>query len=93
MDRFGPGWAGYRRVDSILRPKSLSWIHAMTMEGLSTYETSQASSEWTKTAIVGAILGRFLGLRESYFGANIGMNGHCEEMVLSSRALNYLIGA
>ena len=80
-------------MESILRPKTLSWIHSMTMEGLSTYETSQASSEWIKMAIVGGVLGRFFGLWESHFGANIGINGHDEEMVLPSRALKYLISA
>ena len=64
----------------------------MIMEWLSTYEITQSSSEWTKTATVGTILGRFYGLWERHFGANIGMNGRGEEMVLPSRALKYSIG-
>ena len=92
MDRFGPKWAGCRSADRILRATSLSWIHTMTMEWLSTYETTQSPSEWTKTAAIGTILGWFYGLWERHFGANIGMNGQGEEVVLPSRALKYSIG-
>ena len=64
----------------------------MSMEGLSTYETTQSPSEWTKTDIVGAVL-RIFGLREGHFGTNIGINGQGEEVALPSRALKHAIGA
>ena len=92
MDKFVPKWAGCILADSILRPTSLSWIHTMTMEWLITYEATQSPLEWTKMATVGTILGRFYGLWERHFGANIGMNGRGEEVVLPSRALKYSIG-
>ena len=62
------------------------------MEGLSTQETTQSPSEWTKTAIVGAI-SDFFGLREGHFGANIRMDGQGEDVVLPSKALKHSIGA
>ena len=65
----------------------------MTMECLIIYETTRPPLEWTKTAAIGTILGWFYGLWERHFGANIGMNGQGEEVVLPSRALKHSIGA
>ena len=61
----------------------------MTIEGLITYEISQAPLEYTNTTIFGAILVRFFGRWESQSGSNIIMNGQGEEVVMPSRVLKH----
>ena len=59
-DRLGREKVRSQSEDSIVRPTSLSWIHTMTLEGLSTCETPQQPSEWTKTTAAGQFLGDFM---------------------------------
>ena len=62
------------------------------MEGLSTYETSQSPSEWTKTPILGAILERLFVFKKVNFGKLLTGMGCVDEVVLLFRALNHLVG-
>ena len=49
-------------MDSIVRSKSPNYIHGMTSERLSTYETPQEHSQWTETTVTGAILDKHFAI-------------------------------
>ena len=72
---------------SIARVTSLKYIHTLIIERLSTHETPQEPSQWTKLTIAGATIGRLLpfssGLVRSYFG----MNWQDAVVLLPSKAL------
>ena len=56
-DRVGHKWARCRRMDSIIRLKSLNCIHAMIIERLTTYEIPTEPSQcWTAPSVAGAVL-------------------------------------
>ena len=78
-------------MDSILRPTGLNYSHTLTIETLSTHGTPQEPSQWTNTAIAGAIFIRCVlfssGSVRSYFG----MNGQDAVVLLPSKALKEFI--
>ena len=87
MGRFWRESAGRRPPDSILRPTSLKYVHAMIIERLSTNETPQETSQWTKLMIAGTNFGRYFSLSGGSVMSNFGMDGQDAVVFLPSKAL------
>ena len=80
-------------MDSILRPTRLNYTHTLTIETLSTHETPQEPSQWTKTAIAGATFTfiRCVSFSSGSVRSYVGMNGQDAVVLLPSKALKEFI--
>ena len=78
-------------MDSILRPTRLNYTHTLTIATLSTHGTPQEPSQWTKTAIAGAIFIRCVLFSSGSVRSYVGMNGQDTTVLLPSKALKEFI--